>query len=143
MDFGARLNDYCSDMTRTVVLGKANRQQRAMHAAVLAAQTQVIEALRPGMSGKEAHGIADAVISEHGFEGRFIHSLGHGVGIEIHELPVLAPKVETVLAADQVVTVEPGVYLDGVGGVRIEDCGVITAHGFEGFTRSEHRLIEL
>jgi Xaa-Pro aminopeptidase len=141
MDFGARLDDYRSDMTRTVVLGKASEQQEAMYAAVLAAQAAVIEALVPNMSGLEAQNIADAVITEHGFEGRFIHSLGHGVGIDIHELPVLAPKVETKLEVGQVVTVEPGVYIDGVGGVRIEDYGVITEHGFEDFTQSPKELL--
>jgi Xaa-Pro aminopeptidase len=143
MDFGARLADYRSDMTRTVVLGPASEQQRAMYAAVLEAQTSVIEALKPGMSGKEAQEIAEKVIAAHGFEGRFTHSLGHGVGIDIHELPLLASKVETALEAGQVVTVEPGVYFDGVGGVRIEDFGVITEHGFSDFTQSPHELIEL
>jgi Xaa-Pro aminopeptidase len=141
MDFGARLDDYRSDMTRTVVLGQVSEQQEAMYAAVLAAQTAVIDALVPNMSGLEAQNIADAVITEHGFEGRFIHSLGHGVGIDIHELPVLAPKVEAKLEVGQVVTVEPGVYIDGVGGVRIEDYGVITEHGFEDFTQSPKELL--
>jgi Xaa-Pro aminopeptidase len=143
MDFGARLDDYRSDMTRTVVLGRADKQQRAIYAATLAAQTAVIEALRPGMSGREAQALADSVIAAHGFEGRLIHSLGHGVGIDIHELPVLAPKVEAVLEAGHVVTVEPGVYIEGIGGVRIEDFGIITEHGFEDFTHSPHELIEL
>jgi Xaa-Pro aminopeptidase len=143
MDFGARLNDYRSDMTRTVVLGEANEQQRAMHDAALAAQTAVARALRPGMNGHEAQSIADATLAECGFEGRLIHSLGHGVGIDIHELPVLAPKAEAKLQPGHVVTVEPGVYLEGVGGVRIEDFGVITESGFEDFTQSPHELIEL
>ncbi|MDR1183934.1 MAG: aminopeptidase P family protein [Coriobacteriales bacterium] len=141
MDFGARLNDYRSDMTRTVALGRASEQQKAMYAAVLAAQTAVIETLAPNMSGLEAQNIADTVIAEHGFEGKFIHSLGHGVGIDIHELPVLAPKVKTRLEVGQVVTVEPGVYIDGVGGVRIEDYGVVTEHGFEDFTQSPKELL--
>jgi Xaa-Pro aminopeptidase len=141
MDFGARLNDYRSDMTRTVVLGRASERQKAMYAAALAAQTAVIEVLGPNMSGLEAQSIADTVIAEHGFEGRLIHSLGHGVGIDIHELPVLAPKVETKLEVGQVVTVEPGVYIDGIGGVRIEDFGVITEHGFEDFTQSPKELL--
>jgi Xaa-Pro aminopeptidase len=143
MDFGARLNDYCSDMTRTVVLGRASDQQRAMYAATLAAQSAVISALKPGMSGAEAQRIADTVIAEHGFEGKLIHSLGHGVGIDVHELPTLAPKVETELKVGNVVTVEPGVYLEGVGGVRIEDFGVIGEDGFEAFTQSTHEMIEL
>jgi Xaa-Pro aminopeptidase len=143
MDFGARLDEYRSDMTRTVVLGEANEQQRAMYEAVLAAQTAVIEALGPDMSGHEAQGIADATLAEYGFEGRLIHSLGHGVGIDIHELPVLAPKAETKLQPGHVVTVEPGVYLEGIGGVRIEDFGAITESGFELFTQSPHELIEL
>lgn len=143
MDFGAKLDDYCSDMTRTVVLGKASEQQRAMHAAVLEAQTTVIAALKPGMRGLEAQALAEAVIAEHGFEGRLIHGLGHGLGIDIHELPILGSKVEAKVEVGHVVTVEPGVYLDGFGGVRIEDFGVITEQGFEDFTRSSHELIEL
>jgi Xaa-Pro aminopeptidase len=143
MDFGARLDDYCSDMTRTVVMGTADERQRAMYAATLAAQGAVIEALKPGMSGLEAQGIAETVIAEHGFEGSFTHSLGHGVGIDIHELPLLAPKVEDRLEVGHVLTVEPGIYIEGFGGVRIEDYGTITEHGFKAFTRSSHDLIEL
>jgi Xaa-Pro aminopeptidase len=143
MDFGARLVDYRSDMTRTVVLGKADEQQRTMYEAVLAAQTEVIESLAVGMSGSEAQDIAVKVLTARGFEGGLIHSLGHGVGIDIHELPVLAAKAEAKLEAGHVVTVEPGVYLEGIGGVRIEDFGVVTEKGFEDFTNSPHDLIEL
>ncbi|MDR1082471.1 MAG: aminopeptidase P family protein [Coriobacteriales bacterium] len=143
MDFGARLDDYRSDMTRTVVMGAADEQQRAMYEAVLAAQSAVVAMLAPGVSGLEAQNVAEAIIGEHGFEGAFTHSLGHGVGIDIHELPQLAPKVTTALETGNVITVEPGVYLEGVGGVRIEDYGVITEHGFDPFTHSPHELIEL
>ncbi|MDR0346939.1 MAG: aminopeptidase P family protein [Coriobacteriales bacterium] len=143
MDFGARLDDYRSDMTRTVVLGTASERQRAMYAAVRAAQRAVIDALVPGMRGCEAQDIADATLAAHGFEGRLIHSLGHGVGIDIHELPVLAPKAEAKLEVGQVITVEPGVYFEDIGGVRIEDFGVITEDGFDDFTQSSHELIEL
>jgi Xaa-Pro aminopeptidase len=143
MDFGARLNDYRSDMTRTVVLGEPSEQQRAMYEAALAAQTAAIAMLRPGVKGLEAQAVAEAEVAAHGFEGKLIHSLGHGVGIDIHELPSLAPKEETVLKEGHVVTVEPGVYLEGVGGVRIEDFGVITADGFDDFTCSPHELIIL
>jgi Xaa-Pro aminopeptidase len=143
MDFGACLADYCSDMTRTVVLGEADERQRAMYAAVLVAQTQVIDLLRVGMSGQEAQDIAEKTLATEGFEGKLIHSLGHGVGIDVHELPVLAPKAEALLQVGHVVTVEPGVYLEGVGGVRIEDYGVMTEQGFESFTQSPHNLIEL
>jgi Xaa-Pro aminopeptidase len=143
MDFGACLDDYRSDMTRTIVLGKASAQQRAMYQAVLAAQGAAIAVLKSGISGLEAQEVAERVIAEHGFEGSFVHSLGHGVGIDIHELPLLAPKVTETLEVGNVVTVEPGVYLEGIGGVRIEDYGVITEHGFEDFTHSPHELIEL
>jgi Xaa-Pro aminopeptidase len=143
MDFGAKLNDYRSDMTRVVVLGEASEQQKAMHAATLAAQSAVIEKLKPGMKGCEAQRIAEDVIAEYGFAGKFIHSLGHGVGIDIHELPLLAEKAEEPLAPGHVVTVEPGVYLEGVGGVRIENFGVITETGFEDFTQSSRELFVL
>jgi Xaa-Pro aminopeptidase len=143
MDFGAKFDDYCSDMTRTVVLGKASEQQRAMYAAALAAQTVVRAALKPGMTGLAAQALAEEVIAEQGFAGKLIHGLGHGVGIDIHELPVLAPSVEEKLEVGHVVTVEPGVYLEGIGGVRIEDFGIITEQGFEDFTQSPHELIEL
>jgi len=141
MDFGARLDDYCSDMTRTLMLGEATEQFRAMHSATLSAQEAVMEMLKPGVEGQEAQKVAEDVIAKHGFAGKLIHSLGHGVGIAIHELPLLAPKITTKLEVGQVVTVEPGVYLEGVGGVRIEDFGLITEDGFEDFTQSSRYKI--
>ncbi len=143
MDFGARLNDYCSDMTRTVVLGEANEQQRKMYAAALDAHQSVAKAIKPGMKAQEAQQIAERIIAKHGFEGKFIHSLGHGVGIEIHELPTLAPKAEKELEIGNIITIEPGIYIEGVGGVRIEDFGVIREDGFESFTLSTKELLEL
>ncbi|MDR1713043.1 MAG: aminopeptidase P family protein [Coriobacteriales bacterium] len=143
MDYGARLGDYRSDMTRTVVLGPASERQREVYAAVLAAQTAARAALRPGVTGAEAHRVAEDIINQAGFEGRFGHGLGHGVGIDIHELPVLAPKQNKPLVAGHVVTVEPGIYLPGEFGVRIEDFGVVTPDGYDIFTQSPHQLFEL
>jgi Xaa-Pro aminopeptidase len=143
MDFGARLNDYRSDMTRTVVLGEADERQKAMYAATLAAHLAIIEALKPGMQGQEAQKLAEDLLAERGFAGKLIHSVGHGVGIDIHELPVLADKVTEPLEPGHVVTVEPGVYLEGVGGVRIENFGAITETGFEDFTQSSRELFVL
>ena len=112
-----------------------------MYAAVQDAQATVMQALKPGMTGVQAQKMAEDVIAQHGFGGAFIHSLGHGEGIDIHELPLLAPKIEVPLEVGHVVTVEPGVYIEGVGGVRIEDYGVIDAQGFNPFTQSPHDLI--
>ena len=143
MDFGARYLDYCADMTRTVVLGSPSDRQRAQYSAALSAQTAVKSQLKAGITGAEMHELAVGIIDAAGFPGAFIHSLGHGVGIDVHELPVLAPRAERQLQSGNVVTVEPGVYLPGEGGVRIEDFGLITADGFETFTNSPHELLEL
>ncbi|NLG10124.1 MAG: aminopeptidase P family protein [Coriobacteriaceae bacterium] len=143
MDFGARYLDYCADMTRTVVIGSASEQQRQIHAAVLEAQKVVKVQLRAGKTGEELHRLAADVIAAAGFPKAFIHSLGHGVGIDIHELPALAPRVTQTLVSGNVVTIEPGVYLPGIGGVRIEDFGLVTNEGFVDFTKSSHELLEL
>jgi len=143
MDFGARLDDYCSDMTRTVVLGQADERQQEMYAAVLEAHLAASAAYAPGMECATGQQIAEDILRAHGYEAGLVHGLGHGVGIDIHELPVIGPKVAERLEVGNVVTVEPGVYLEGVGGVRIEDCGVVTAEGFESFARAPKQLIEL
>lgn len=143
IDMGVRLEEYCSDMTRTVVLGKADELQKRMYAATLEAQRAAIKALTPGAAGSLAQKEAERVIAEHGFEGKLIHSVGHGVGIDIHELPVLSSKTTSVLQEGNIVTVEPGVYIKGVGGVRIEDFGLITDTGFESFGKTTHELIEI
>ena len=141
MDFGARARGYCSDMTRTVAVGHATERTRAIFDAVRAANETVEAMLCPGVTGRAAHERAEYVLAEHGFAGKMGHGLGHGVGIDIHELPVLSPRNEAPLEAGNVVTVEPGVYLSGEAGCRLEDFGVVTADGFEVFTASTHELV--
>ena len=141
MDFGARARGYCSDMTRTVAVAHATERTRAIFDAVRAANETVEAMLRPGVTGRAAHERAEYVLAEHGFAGKMGHGLGHGVGIDIHELPVLSPRNEAPLEAGNVVTVEPGVYLSGEAGCRLEDFGVVTADGFEVFTASTHELV--
>jgi Xaa-Pro aminopeptidase len=142
LDFGACFDDYCSDMTRTVVLGKATAEQRRQYDTVLAAQAAAKELVRVGAEAVAIAKQTDELLCEAGY-GALIHGLGHGVGIDIHEDPVLSIKSKWQLAAGHVVTVEPGIYIEGKGGVRIEDYGVVTADGFETFTQSSHELFEL
>ena len=143
MDFGARAAGYCSDMTRTVFLGEPSERMRAAYEAICEANERVSALLAPGVTGRQAHELAEAVLAEHGFGGKMGHALGHGVGIDIHEEPVLAPRNEAPLAAGNVVTVEPGVYLPGEFGMRLEDFGVVTADGFDVFTKSTHEMVIL
>ncbi|MDR0888781.1 MAG: aminopeptidase P family protein, partial [Coriobacteriales bacterium] len=143
-DYGARYHGYDADMTRTVCVGKPTDEQRRIYDATLAAQTAVLEALKPGVTGAEMHQLAADTMDEYGdYSKYFMHALGHGVGLFIHEEPTLAPRVDKPLVPGNVVTVEPGIYVKGLCGVRIEDYGVITQDGFEDFTRSPHRLITL
>ncbi len=141
MDFGARKNGYCSDMTRTVCIGEATAQAREVFAAVREANEAVEAMLRPGRTGAAMHHLAEDVLAHNGFAGKMGHGLGHGVGIDIHELPVLSPRNEAPLEVGNVVTVEPGVYLPGEIGCRLEDFGVITEDGYEVFTKSTHELV--
>jgi Xaa-Pro aminopeptidase len=143
LDFGARVAGYCADMTRTVVLGEASKRQRAMHAAVLKANEAGREAVRPGAVAGEVHAIAAGVLDGLGFGELFGHGLGHGVGLDVHEGPRLGPGSEDVLAAGMVVTVEPGVYEPGFGGVRIEDLVVVDGDGHRVLTSSIRELIEI
>lgn len=143
LDFGCRYRGYCSDMTRTVVLGKATEEQKKIYETVRRAQEAGLAAIRPGMTGREADAEARAVIEEAGYGSFFGHSLGHGVGLEIHELPNLSPKSEIPLEAGMVVTCEPGIYLSGIGGVRIEDLVRVTQDGNCNLTRWRKDLLEL
>jgi Xaa-Pro aminopeptidase len=143
MDFGARYGGYCSDMTRTVVIGEASDRHREIYDAVLAANLAGSAAVKPGLRGKDVDAAARAVIEARGFGEQFKHGLGHGVGLEVHELPGLGARSEPVLAVGNVVTVEPGVYVPGFGGVRIEDLVVVEEAGARVLTRSTKELIEL
>ena len=146
MDFGARVDGYCSDMTRTVVIGKADSDMKRVYNTVLSAQTAALEAIHEGVGCKAADRIARDVIEAAGYEKCFGHSLGHGVGMYIHESPSLSPKAkeDSVLRRGNVVTVEPGIYIEGKYGCRIED---MIAIGHDGkiinFTKSPKELIEL
>ena len=143
MDFGARAAGYCSDMTRTVFLGQPSARMRDAYEAICAANEQVEALLVPGITGKQAHELAEKVLAAHGLEGKMGHALGHGVGIDIHEEPTLSPRNDEPLVEGNVVTVEPGVYLPGEFGMRLEDFGVITADGFDVFTKSSHEMVIL
>lgn len=137
MDFGAVVDGYHSDMTRTFVLGDPTPEQDRIYDAVYAAQTAALDAVRPGIEGREADAVARDILKDRGYGDYFGHGLGHGIGLEIHELPVLSPLGKTVLAEGMTVTVEPGVYVPGFGGVRIEDSVVVTASGCERLTLSD------
>ncbi len=143
LDFGARVEGYCADMTRTVVAGKTTPRHREIYDAVLAANLAGLAAVRAGMPGCEVDAAGRTVIEAAGFGGQFGHGLGHGVGLEVHELPGVGQRSEAVLAAGNVITVEPGVYIPGFGGVRIEDLVVVEEAGGRVLTRSAKELIEL
>ncbi len=143
LDFGARYEGYCSDMTRTVVMGSASDRQREIHGAVLAANLAGIEACRAGRTGADIHETARAVLAEAGFGEYFGHGLGHGVGLEIHEQPSLSPRGRNAVPAGSVATIEPGVYIPGFGGVRIEDLVVVEDGGCTLLSHSPKELIEL
>jgi Xaa-Pro aminopeptidase len=131
IDWGAELGGYCSDCTRTVATGELGEQAAAVYALVLEAQLAGLRAVKAGDGGREIDGVARAVIDDGGYGERFGHGLGHGVGLEVHERPRLSQRSEDRLDAGNVVTVEPGVYLPGSLGVRIEDLVVVTKGGCE------------
>ncbi len=142
-DMGTVVEGYASDMTRSYVFGKADEQTKSIYAAVLGAQEHAIKGIKKGISGSEADSLARTFIDEHGYGEHFIHSLGHGVGLDIHEHPTLSKSSDTVLETGMVVTVEPGVYLEGQGGIRIEDMVVVDGDGIRNLTRMPKELIEL
>jgi Xaa-Pro aminopeptidase len=141
VDAGARLDGYCSDCTRTFATGPLPEELRRAYSTCRSAQEAALAAVAPGADAKDLDAIAARQISEGGFEVK--HGLGHGVGLEVHELPVLRPGADGSLAAGNVVTIEPGTYLAGVGGVRIEDLVIVTDHGPEVLTSFTKELLTL
>ncbi len=143
LDFGCRVDGYCSDMTRTVVLGSATEDQRETYELVLAAQMAGIAAVRAGVTGTDVDAAARTVIDVAGRGHHFPHSLGHGVGLEIHETPALKTS-DVELRSGEVVTIEPGIYVTGEGGIRVEDVVVATEDGCDVLTGSaKDTLLEL
>ncbi len=141
MDFGAVVDGYHSDMTRTVCVGTPTDEMRFVYETVLRAQEAALAAAKPGISGSELDGCAREIIAAAGYGDYFGHSLGHGVGMEIHEYPVAGPRSEKLLKAGHIVTVEPGIYLAGKFGVRIEDFVHINENGCENLTEFTKKLI--
>ncbi len=136
IDIGAKVRGYCSDMTRTFAVRSASSQARDIYGIVYGAQQASAAAVRPGAVCRDVDSIARSLIEESGHGDDFGHGLGHGVGIDVHEAPRLREDEEAELAAGNVVTVEPGIYLDDVGGVRLEDLLAVSAEGAERLTGS-------
>ncbi|MFP8782309.1 M24 family metallopeptidase [Planococcus plakortidis] len=140
LDFGALYNGYVSDITRTVAVGEPSDKLKEIYQVVLDSQMLALEKIKPGMTGIEADAIARDYIKSKGYGEAFGHSTGHGIGLEVHEGPGLSFRSETVLEPGMAVTVEPGIYLPGIGGVRIEDDILITETGNERLTHSSKEL---
>jgi len=143
LDFGAQYRGYCSDVTRTVVMGRASDEQRDIYEIVKAANAVAATSVRAGMRGQDADGLARRYIEERGYGEAFGHSLGHGLGLEVHEAPRLAKTVESLLGQGAVVTIEPGIYRPGWGGIRIEDDVHLAAAGPEILTDFTRDLLEV
>jgi len=144
LDFGAQVNGYCADLTRTVVVGaRADDRQRTVYELVHTAQRRAIEHLRPGMPAREGDALARDVIATRGFGEAFGHSLGHGLGLEVHEAPRLSPTSDTPLPEHAVVTVEPGIYFPGWGGIRLEDDVYLGSSETDCLSDGRTELVEL
>jgi Xaa-Pro dipeptidase len=129
IDVGARYHLYCTDMTRTIAVGQVSKELRDMALAVLEAYRKAVNYVKPDVKASEVDSVARKVLSEYGYSSYYIHSTGHGVGIEVHEKPVIGPSSNEELRTNFVITIEPGVYIKGVGGVRIEDTILVTESG--------------
>lgn len=140
-DYGTRYQRYCSDITRTFFFGRPNRKDRRMYEVVAQAQEAAFDVIRAGVRGKEPHLAAEKIIDASEFRGRFIHGLGHGLGLAVHDGGGLSGASELVLEEGMVMTVEPGVYLPGYGGVRIEDDVLITRTGFRFLTDAPREFL--
>lgn len=140
MDFGCLYGGYCSDMTRTVAVGEADEHMREVYDIVLRAQENALAAIKPGVACKSVDAAARSVIDQSGYKGCFGHGTGHSLGIEIHESPAFNTRDETALEPGMVLSVEPGIYLEGRFGVRIEDIMVVTPQGCKNLTRADKKL---
>lgn len=141
LDFGCIYKGYCSDMTRTVVFGNPDEKQKEIYDTVLRAQEAALKIIRPGIKCSEVDAAARKVIHDAGYGRNFGHGLGHSVGIEIHEMPSFSPKCEDIVEKGHVITVEPGIYVEDFGGVRIEDLVAVTDDGINDLTHSPKELI--
>jgi Xaa-Pro aminopeptidase len=143
IDMGASLQGYASDMTRVAHLGRVSTRIREMYRAVLEAQLAGIDAVRAGATGGEVDSATRNVLKKHKLDKAFVHSTGHGLGLEIHEMPRLGKKDSTVLKPGMAITIEPGVYVEGVGGIRIEDTVLVTQTGCEILTPTPKEFVRL
>ena len=139
MDYGAGYCDYRSDMTRTVVVGEPTSEQLDLYALVRRTHEECAAAVHAGVEGNDIFKLSRKIIADAGYGDYYNHGLGHGVGIDIHEMPNFNRSMN-IIEAGSVITIEPGVYLPGIGGVRLEDYGVVTEDGYEPFTKSTHEL---
>jgi len=143
MDYGCIVDGYCSDMTRTVVMGKASEKQKEVYYTVLKAQKAALEVIKAGITGKEVDKVARDIITEAGYGENFGHGLGHGLGLEVHENPRVSPQGDTVLVENNIITDEPGIYIPDFGGVRIEDLLCVKKDGYVRLSNSTKELIEI
>lgn len=143
LDFGAYYKGYSSDITRTFAIGEPDEKMKEIYQIVLTANQKGIEAAKAGITGKELDAVARDYITEQGYGEAFGHSLGHGIGLDVHEGPALSKKSDSLLQQNNCVTIEPGIYIDGLGGVRIEDDILIKENGCERFTKCSKNLIIL
>lgn len=141
MDFGAKFNGYCSDMTRTVAIGSASDEMKRIYDIVLAAQKNALNNIRAGISGVSADAYARDIIEQSGYGKYFGHGTGHGIGLQIHEAPNFSPRCKDIIPENCIVSVEPGIYIEGKFGVRIEDMVIVKKDGVINLTRSDKQLI--
>ncbi|MQR95627.1 M24 family metallopeptidase [Fictibacillus phosphorivorans] len=143
LDFGAYYKGYCSDITRTVAIGNVSDELKEIYQVVYDAQMLGMKGIKPGMTGKDADALTRDYIASKGYGDYFGHSTGHGIGLDVHEGPALSMKSDTILEQGMLVTVEPGIYISGLGGVRIEDDALITKDGNESLTHATKTLLTL